>query len=252
MALMGLEGYLLWFLSGFTAGLLDYGFAAGFGLVAGLILVGLAGFDPRTVAGAAALAQAVSGFAALAAHRREGNLDPERLRGRTAVLALIPLTATISALLASLAALKLEERMMLSIYATLLAMLAALLTTPTRPGGYSVMGVVAFSAAAGVYKALVGGGYSALTVLAAESAGLNTRTAIALMPLLKIPPFTLVAASYTLAGWTAPWQAAALTLGALAAAPPAAKLAKHYTSTYTVKAAATAAAALALLRLAPR
>jgi uncharacterized membrane protein YfcA len=239
--------WLEWLLAGFIAGLLDYGFAVGFGLVASGMLVG-AGFDPRSVAGAAAVAQVASALAAVVAHRRVGNVDWGCLRGRLRLLLLISLVASASALAASRAVLGLGGRSMLGLYAALLALLAGTATFYGRVAGVGVARAVLFSAAAGAYKAVVGGGYSVLVVLAAESLGLNPRLAIAVMPLLKIPPFLLVAASYTSAGWTRAWQAAALTLGALVSTLPAAKLARRYSKT-AIRAAVAVAALAALLRL---
>jgi len=79
-------------------------------------------------------------------------------------------------------------------------------------------------ALAGAYKALIGGGYSTVVVLAQKRLGLDLRSAIAITPLVKLPAFILVALVYALSGHLDPLAALVLATGALVATPIAAHL----------------------------
>ncbi|ABM81318.1 hypothetical protein [Hyperthermus butylicus] len=61
-------------------------------------------------------------------------------------------------------------------------------------------------------------------VAAQLAAGIDLRSAIALVPAAKRPAFMAVAAPYTLAGYTEPAYTAMLVLGVLASLPVAARL----------------------------
>ena len=71
-----------WFATGFVAALLDYSFAAGFGLVASLVLSDALGYDPRSIAGAAALAQVISVLPVVVMHHKLGNISAKAKEAR--------------------------------------------------------------------------------------------------------------------------------------------------------------------------
>ncbi len=111
---------------GSLAGLLDYTLAAGFGLVSGVVLAGLMGYDPRIVAAAASIAEAATVPLIRAAHLREGNLHGPRaqpLRGQLTLLAVLPVA---SALVGSAILARLPEGRTVLLYTLALAGLAIL------------------------------------------------------------------------------------------------------------------------------
>lgn len=220
-----------WLATGFTAALLDYSFAAGFGLVASLVLSGILGYDPRSVAGAAALAQVLSALPVLVMHHRLGNIS-EKTKKSKEILAVFSLSSLLTALVISTIAAMLSQRLVDLAYTALLLGLAALLynTLPAKkpredpPRGHSYRVASLYGALAGAYKSLIGGGYSAIVVLVQRRLGLDLRSAIAVTPLVKLPSFTAVALVYAASGHLDPVAATALTLGALAATPLAAHI----------------------------
>ena len=224
----GLEALALGLAAGVAAGLLDYAYAAGFGLAAGVILAGLAGLDPRSVVAASALAEALSIPLAYAAHLREGNITGST-QGRPLLLAA---AATASSLGAGLAFTRLEPRGASLLYAALLAGLAAAALAyaasegrrgPRDPPGHPALAASALAVAAGAYKALVGG-YGFLMVWAQRILGAKPREAVALAAPMKLPLLALLAGLYWAGGYMDLGLAVGLLVGGLLAAAPAAKL----------------------------
>lgn len=223
-----------WLLAGLVAGLADYGLGVGFGLAASLVLVVLYGEDPRAVAAAAAAAQLLAALPAVAVHMRAGNIAQGALDGAKRTLAVLSASSTLAALAAATLATRLTGRQAQLAYALALATLIPPLlllarhsdrddTKPPSPLGTAAT-AAALGALAGLDKAVLGGGYSILIVAAQLAAGTDLRSAIALAPAAKLLPFTVVAASYTLAGYMEPASVLALVLGALASLPAAARL----------------------------
>ena len=246
-----MQDCVLWLVAGLAAGVLDYAFAAGFGLVASLVLSAGLNVDPRAVAGAAAFAQLTTAPLALAAHRRAGNLshvDSRQARG----LVVVSLSAAVGALAASLIASHLAAHvvgglvypvMLIALGLTTLHLLAVDHKSASSLAGY----LLGFTA--GVFKAIVGGGYSLLLVAAMNNLGLELRNSIALTPLTKLPAFTIVAVAYMAAGHTNPLEALALTSGALASAPLAAHLLRRLGGRGVRLALSLTVAAAGVLRL---
>ncbi|BEP18341.1 hypothetical protein PYJP_16930 [Pyrofollis japonicus] len=236
---------VLYAATGFLAGLLDYGFAAGFGLVASLVLVGLLAMDPRAVSGAAALAQVVTAAPALRAHQRHGNTEEARRNpGTQRIILGLSFSSLLGAVVAGSLFSQLRREAALLIYPVGLLGLAALLaaTRDEEEGrGTEKPGLVPllYGFAAGAYKAVIGGGYSAFMVLAKKKLGLGTRAAIALTPVTKLPSFLAVAATYAASGHIDWSLTTMLSLGALASTPLAAK-ALHNTSPEAAKRALVA------------
>ena len=246
---------MVWLATGFIAALLDYSFAAGFGLIASLVLSGILGYDPRSVAGAAALAQIISALPVLAIHHRLGNISSKAGETRHA-LALFAFSSLLAALGFSVIAAKLPRGVVVSSYSVLLLALAAILyrdmhsdeedPLPTSISWLSAL----YGVLAGAYKALIGGGYSAIVVLAQRRLGLDLRSAIAVTPLVKLPAFVLVVLVYTLSGHLDPLAALMLTLGALAAAPLAAHLLRKTRTTITQRLLVAVIVLVALAKIA--
>lgn len=242
-----------WLLAGFTASLLDYSFAAGFGLIASLVLSGILGYDPRSVAGAAALAQLFSALPVLTIHHKLGNISARTNKARR-VLGLFAFSALLASLGFSIIATGLPKSIIIFLYSVLLLVLALILykasldaeDPPTR-SSYWV--AVLYGTLAGAYKALIGGGYSALVVLAQRRLGLDLRSAIAIMPLVKLPAFTMVALIYILSGHLDPRAALMLTLGALVATPIAAHMLHKTRATLTSRILAITIALVALAKV---
>lgn len=249
------DSVTLWLVTGFAAALLDYSFAAGFGLVASLVLCGVLGYDPRSVAGAAALAQVVSALPVLAMHHRLGNISAKTIEAMR-VLALFASASLIAALGLSTIAAKLPSSVVVSSYSVLLLALATMLymgihsygedPQPTSTGWVAAF----YGALAGAYKALIGGGYSAVVVLAQRRLGLDLRSAIAVTPLVKLPAFVLVALVYTLSGHLDLLAALMLTLGALVATPLAAHLLRRTQAVLAQKALTATMVIVALIKIA--
>jgi uncharacterized membrane protein YfcA len=108
---------------------------------------------------------------------------------------------------------------------------------------------------AGVEKAIIGGGFTVLLTAAQTAAGADLRSAIAASPLVKLPAFTIVAATYAARGYLDPLAAAALTIGALLSIPLAARLLETTNPRHIVYAttlAVTIAVLAALTRLFPQ
>ncbi len=252
---MSYASVTLWLVTGFVAALLDYSFAAGFGLVASLVLCGVLGYDPRSVAGAAALAQVVSALPVLAMHHRLGNISPKAIEARRA-LALFASASLIAALGLSTIAAKLPRSVVVSSYSVLLLALATMLYMSIHshredPSPTSMSWVAVFyGVLAGAYKALIGGGYSAVVVLAQRKIGLDLRSAIAVTPLVKLPAFVLVALVYTLSGHLDPLMALVLALGALVATPLAAHLLRRTRTVLAQRALAATMVIVALMKIA--
>jgi len=223
-----------WLLAGLLAGLADYGLGIGFGLAASLILVVLNGEDPRTVAAAAAAAQLLAALPALAAHRRAGNIARKALDDAKKVIMMLSVSSTTAALAAATLAAQLTSGQAHLAYALALATLIPPLyilarhssgdSTSPPPPRKATATAAALGALAGFDKAVLGGGYSILMVTAQLAAGTDLRSAIALAPAVKLLPFTVIAASYALAGYMEPASVLALALGALASLPAAARL----------------------------
>jgi uncharacterized membrane protein YfcA len=209
---------LLWSLVGFTAGLLDYSLAAGFGLVASLILAGLLGYDPRLVIGSSAAAQLLCLVASLASHRAVGNIG----RAPIAKLLALSVVSSIAGMVAALAIRKLPESLVEVAYGVGLIALSATLTASMAAKPKGSIAAAAYAAAAGAMKAVTGGGYGALIALAQLALGLEARQAVALAAGLKAPLFIVVALSY--ASWYEVEHVAALAAGGALSAPLAAKL----------------------------
>ncbi len=208
---------LVWLLTGFVAGLLDYSLAAGFGLAASVVLVAMLGYEPRTVVGAAAAAQAATATASLAVHVYIGNTSLDRAQLER--LAVVAAASTASGLAVSAMASTLSRNSMEALYTLGLVVLAAtLLMPPWRSRAAAIL----YAALAGVFKSIIGGGYGALAARAQMLLGADARSALAAAAAVKIPLFTVVALAYSeYYGLT---QAALLALGGLASTPIAAQL----------------------------
>ncbi len=250
----------IWLVVGLVAGLLDYAFAAGFGLVASMALSGVLGYDPRSVAGAAACAQIVSATPMLIMHHRVGNISNTTSTGHRDVrvfVVVFALSSTLSALALSSMVTRLPRNIVLLAYSSLLATLAPLLyyTATTshasmvkrRRGGHVAM---LLGALAGAYKALIGGGYSAVVVVAQRMMGIDLRSAIALTPLIKLPAFGVVALTYWLSGHIDPVATTVLTAGAVVSTPLAAHMLHRARAPVLIKLLAIMVSVVALARLA--
>jgi len=214
-----------WLAAGTIAGVADYGLGLGFGLAASILLVTLLGADPRSVAGAAALAQVATAIPATLAHRRRGNIG--RSRGHARIALVVAASATLSAALSAALLSRVQGRAATLLYAAALAALtpAALYGGFRRSRVRRPLAVAAVAgAAAGFEKAMTGGGFSVLIAAAQAAAGVDVKAAIAMTPVVKMPPFILIAAIYGVHGFFSLMHAAALAAGALLSLPVASRL----------------------------
>jgi len=228
--------WLLWLAAGMAAAVADYGLGVGFGLVASLVLAGLAGFDPRRVASAAAAAQLATLLPAVYSHGRGGVITRDDIRVNAGVIAGLSLSSTAAAMAAAWLAAGLTPWGARLAYAAAMAVLAAVAAWLAARGwgdGRGSGGVngssatraaLIFGAAAGAEKALTGGGYSLFMVAEQVAAGVDLRKAVAMTPLAKLLPYAVVVAVYAVTGHLDPWAALLLTAGGLAGVPLATKL----------------------------
>ncbi len=242
---------LEWLLAGAAASIADYGLGMGFGLAASLFLAALLGYDPRSVAAAAAAAQTLTIAPALASHRRAGIITAGDVRDAARLIAVIAAVSTVSAAATAALASRLTSRETKTLYLAGLLLLAVAtllqLYAPRRRVRRPLLAAAAFAAAAGAEKAVTGGGYTALLAAAATLAGVEPKKALAMAPAAKLPPYLAVLAFYTAAGYLNPVHAAALTAGALAATPLASTLLARIPERHAAKTTALAAAAAAAL-----
>ncbi len=219
---------------GLVAGVLDYAYAVGFGLAASIMLVGALGYDPRVVAFATSVAQVVSSPFAFISHSRTGNVevDKNNLKALLFLSALATASSSVVVVLFSRASSGSAQL----VYILLLAILAVLSLSSinTRRDSMAHYGWVAavYASIAGVYKAVIGGGYSFFMVKAQKALGVNTRAAVAFNSLTKLPSFILIGILYASLGYTDVVLALCLVLGAILSTPIAALLLKR-TSTHT-------------------
>ena len=225
---------LAWLVVGIAAGLADYWLGMGFGLAASILLAGIAGYDPRVVAGSAAVAQVLTVLPVYAANRATGVLGERDLGDSLGVVVVLSASSSLAALVAAFFSASLPPREARVLYAALLALLAMLVPISTRNTGggenrgrgrgsgiLALLGALGF--AAGVLKAVVGGGYTAVLVAAKTIAGIDARKAVALTPLTKTIPFTVIGLVYMYAGYTNPYYSLTLAAGGTLASPLAAQ-----------------------------
>lgn len=226
---------LLWLVAGVAAAVADYGLGVGFGLVASLLLAGLGGLDPRRVASAAAAAQLATLLPAVYSHGRGGVITRDDVRVNAGVIAALSASSTAAAVAAAWLAAGLSPWGARLAYAAAMAVLAVvaawLATRGWEAGGAgggrgssAVRAAIVFGAAAGAEKALTGGGYSLFMVAAQVAAGVDLRKAVALTPLAKLLPYSVVVAVYAATGHLEPRAALLLTAGGLAGLPLATRL----------------------------
>ena len=209
--------------AGFVAGILDYGFAMGFGLVAGLVLAGVLGLDPRGVAGATALAQVITAIPAVKMHSSLGNVAVEKSRAK--VLAALAAASLVGGVAAGSLQVEVSREVASIAYSAGLVILAItlLIASYRVVGNGGVVKALALGVVAGAYKAVIGGGYSVAMSLAQRLLGLDHRSAVALTPLTKLPLFTAIALIYGVARLLDPVLVTGLCVGAVASIPLAAK-----------------------------
>ncbi len=225
-----LQGGFEWLLTGLVSGLLDYVFAVGFGLVASIILVVLYGVDPRAVAGTTALAQIPLAIIITHLHFKAGNISSQT-REKAGLLPAFFSTTLLGGFLASILISNTAREVVEKLYPTSLVILALIIlyigeSTQMRPltiNRYKVALVAVIGLASGVYKALIGGGYSALLLLAQKKLGIDMKSGVALAPLLKVPAFMVIGLVYSLEGYVSPTNLLYVLTGGFLSVPLAVK-----------------------------
>ena len=177
--------FLLWFVIGLVAGLLDYSFALGYGLVASLFLVVVIGYDPKEAVSIITTSQLLTLLPAFFSHLRSGNIRLSRLP--YPIVLFILLTSSLTLVLPSMivALPPFWRRLSYS-----LILLIALFILEIRKRRYIrnryVLPILALIAS--LDKVVVGGGLSLIFVVVQTSLSMDLKSAIALTPLLKFIP----------------------------------------------------------------
>ncbi len=227
---------LAWYVVvGFVAGLLDYSAGVGFGLVASVMLVSLSGADPRIAASVTSLVQIVNAIPVTLNHYYKGNISISRYY--IIISLIITFTSSIGALLALLYYIHLPliivKHLFVAtiIFITILSWLSYITSSNRGAAGISPRWGRVIAAlggfVAGVEKAVSGGGFSVVLVLIQRAAGIDIRSAIAGLPIVKLIPFSLISLFYISSGFFDLTMFASLLAGGLASALLAPKLLKR-------------------------
>jgi len=196
----------LWILAylmvGFISGILDYSAGIGFGLIASLFLVGLLDIDPRIVASAASLAQVFNAIPAVLNHYRLGNIRVDRRYLRVAIA--LAVSSSLGSIISITLYRSVKTETALSIFAviTIIILVIAWFSHLYKPSGGYGQGIVWIGGfIAGIEKAVSGGGFSMILVFLQKIVGVDLRSAIAGLPVIKLIPFIIVSLGYILSGF---------------------------------------------------
>ncbi len=213
---------LAWYvIVGFIAGILDYSAGVGFGLVTSVILVSLSGVDPRVAASVTSLVQIVNAIPATLSHYYKGNISVSSYY--VIVSGIITLTSSIGALLAILYYIHLPLYIVNYIFVVTVVIITLLswisYIGPRSASIDSRWGSIIAALGgfiAGVEKAVSGGGFSVVLVLIQRAAGIDIRSAIAGLPIVKLIPFSIISLFYMSSGFFDLNMFASLFVGGLA------------------------------------
>ncbi len=176
---------LLWFLIGLIAGFLDYAFALGFGLISSIMLIGLMGFDVKDVVPIITMTQVITSVPAFLFHLRTGNV---KVKPPKELVRFILFSSIFAFLIPPIISVTSEE-VRYFLYVLMLTLLPVTVKIRSRS-------VLFYSFLAGLDKAVIGGGLSLVIISMELSLGIDLRTAIALMPLIKLMPTVFTTISY--------------------------------------------------------
>ncbi len=222
---------LLWFFTGILAAEMEYWLGIGFGLGASLIMIVIAGEDPRLVASTIALTQLIMTPLALSLQRRVGNLDldikdPINLK----LILSLSLSSTLSIMTTAILVKRVNVNVANKLFSLSLIILAILILMNNKQNiakkNHLPLSVV-LGMLGGMIKTLVGGGYTLVIVLAQKLLGIDVRNSISLTPLIKVLPFSLLVVVYSLSGYFNVKFLVATILGSLLGMPIAANLLKE-------------------------
>ncbi len=197
---------MLWFLVGLLAGFLDYTFALGFGLISSIILIGIMGFDVKEVIPIVTASQVITSVPVFLMHLRVGNVKSKPPRE---LLNFVVLSSLFAFLIPALIV-QLPRDVRQVLYLIVLASLPVIIKVRVRNS-------LIYSLIAGLDKAIVGGGLSLIIVSMEMSLGIDLRSAIALMPIVKLLPTLSTAVSYSVIAGLDPFKVVYMSVGALIA-----------------------------------
>ncbi len=203
---------LIWTIVGFVAGLLDYAFALGYGLVASLILVVLIGMDPKNAVGVIVVSQLFSLIPAFLSHFRTGNV--KRVIPPYPIL-LFSVSTSILTLFLPLIVINIDAMARRLLYSLTLILALAVIKIKKRVRIRNRYLLPIFSIIAALDKVIVGGGLSLIFVAVQTMFSIDPRTAIATTPLLKLIPTLTTSLGYISLGEVSLLPTLAMTSGAL-------------------------------------
>ncbi len=197
---------LLYTLTGLTAGLLDYTIGIGFGLVSSIILVTMFDLDPRIAASVASLVQVVNAIPAFINHYRKGNVNINRNHIEVATILII--SSSLGVLTASLYFTSIPySYVKITFLVTVIILLCIMVYIRLREfnliklNKYNKILVALGGFTAGAEKAVSGGGFSVILVLIQKISGIDLKSAIASLPVIKLVPFLILSVIYSYFGF---------------------------------------------------
>ncbi|MEB3780743.1 MAG: sulfite exporter TauE/SafE family protein [Desulfurococcales archaeon] len=188
----------------------DYSAGLGYGLVAAVIVVSLADVDPRVMAGMTSLVQVLLAYPVVVQHARRGNIVIDKRYLRTAFI--ISISSSLGALVSMRYAITASRETIEGVFAIIIIVLLViswLRKLVNREAGREVVeeswkaGAASSIAGfiAGVEKGISGGGFSIMLVLVQRLAGIDIKSAIAGLPVVKMIPFTIIGLGYIVFGF---------------------------------------------------
>ncbi len=201
---------LVYVIAGFIAGVADYSAGLGYGLVAAIIIVGLLDIDPRVVAGTTSLVQVLLAYPVIAQHSKRGNIVVDKRYVKIALM--ISASSSLGALVSMGYAVTAPRRIIEGLFSAVIIILIILSWTKKlinnrgieNDGENSFRVNVASSLVgflAGIEKGISGGGFSIMLILVQRLAGIDLKSAIAGLPMVKLIPFTIIGIVYAWFGF---------------------------------------------------
>ncbi len=175
-----------------------------------MIVVSLADVDPRVMAGMTSLVQVLLAYPVVVQHARRGNIVIDKRYLRTAFI--ISISSSLGALASMRYAVTASKETIEGAFAIIIIVLLViswLRKLVNREAGREVVeeswkaGAASSIAGfiAGVEKGISGGGFSIMLVLVQRLAGIDIKSAIAGLPVVKMIPFTIIGLGYIVFGF---------------------------------------------------
>ncbi len=175
-----------------------------------MIVVSLADVDPRVMAGMTSLVQVLLAYPVVVQHARRGNIVIDKRYLRTAFI--ISISSSLGALVSMRYAITASRETIEGVFAIIIIVLLViswLRKLVNREAGREVVeeswkaGAASSIAGfiAGVEKGISGGGFSIMLVLVQRLAGIDIKSAIAGLPVVKMIPFTIIGLGYIVFGF---------------------------------------------------